>query len=189
MTFAEWTEHLASHIGEEAAAAWTARPQRIDEKLLAEIDRERRRGRRVVLLTNGSDALHRDLRALGLTHSFDAVYNSAELERAHMSVAVKGDSAAPSSEEPNGYHFISFVKGDDGHLYELEGGWNGPLCARRHSWAVWIPSSPTQDSNISITQADVRHTRRLWCGATSPGATPRPAVAVCEPPHAAAYGP
>ena len=54
----------------------------------------------------------------------DVLYNSAELEKAHMSVASKGDSAAPMAEEPNGYHFISFVKGKDGHLYELEGSWN-----------------------------------------------------------------
>lgn len=57
----------------------------------------------------------------------DVLYNSEALEKAHMASAYKGDSAAPSSEEPNGYHFISFVKGTDGHLYELEGSWNGPL--------------------------------------------------------------
>lgn len=57
----------------------------------------------------------------------DVLYNSADLEKAHMSVARKGDSAAPDAEEPNGYHFISFVKGKDGHLYELEGSWNGPI--------------------------------------------------------------
>ena len=57
----------------------------------------------------------------------DVLYNSAELENAHMSVARKGDSVAPEAEEPNGYHFISFVKGKDGHLYELEGSWDGPI--------------------------------------------------------------
>ena len=55
------------------------------------------------------------------------LYNSSELEKAHMSMAVKGDSVAPSSEDGNGYHFISFVKGNDGHLYELEGSWNRPI--------------------------------------------------------------
>lgn len=59
------------------------------------------------------------------------LYNSAELEKAHMASAYKGDSVAPSSEEPNGYHFISFVKGKNGHLYELEGGWNGPIVSSR----------------------------------------------------------
>ncbi|KAK3679169.1 hypothetical protein LTR78_000730 [Recurvomyces mirabilis] len=57
----------------------------------------------------------------------DVLYNSDALEEAHMSVAFKGDSKAPLAAEPNGYHFISFVKGKDGHLYELEGGWNGPI--------------------------------------------------------------
>ncbi|KAK4547787.1 hypothetical protein LTR36_000745 [Oleoguttula mirabilis] len=57
----------------------------------------------------------------------DVLYNSDELERAHMACAFKGDTNAPMAAEPNGYHFISFVKGTDGHLYELEGGWNGPI--------------------------------------------------------------
>jgi ubiquitin carboxyl-terminal hydrolase L3 len=57
----------------------------------------------------------------------DVLYNSDPLEEAHMSVAFKGDSKAPSAAEPNGYHFISFVQGSNGHLYELEGGWNGPI--------------------------------------------------------------
>lgn len=55
------------------------------------------------------------------------LYNSLELERAHMASAYKGDSIPPSSEEPNGYHFLSLVRGKDGHLYELDGSWNGPI--------------------------------------------------------------
>ena len=55
------------------------------------------------------------------------LYDSMELEKAHMAAARKGDSKAPSSEEPNGYHFLAFVPGKDGHLYELDGGWNGPI--------------------------------------------------------------
>ncbi|CAK3915949.1 Ubiquitin carboxyl-terminal hydrolase isozyme L3 [Lecanosticta acicola] len=61
----------------------------------------------------------------------DVLYHSEELERAHMACAVKGDSLAPSAEEPVGFHFITFVKGKDGNLWELEGSWNpinrGPL--------------------------------------------------------------
>lgn len=57
----------------------------------------------------------------------DVLYNSAELEKVHMSSAVKGDSAAPPAADPPGYHFLSFVKGTDGHLYELEGSFNGPV--------------------------------------------------------------
>ncbi|KAM0439570.1 hypothetical protein ACHAPT_000662 [Fusarium lateritium] len=57
----------------------------------------------------------------------DLLYNSAELEKAHMDAAVTGDSKAPASQEPVGYHFISFVRGGDGHLYDLEGSWDGPI--------------------------------------------------------------
>ena len=57
----------------------------------------------------------------------NVLYNSKELEKAHMASAGMGDSSAPDAEEPNGYHCISFVKGKDGHLYELEGSWDGPI--------------------------------------------------------------
>ena len=57
----------------------------------------------------------------------DVLYNSAALEKAHMAVARKGDTAAPPAEDHVGYHFISFVKGNDGNLYELNGGWDGPI--------------------------------------------------------------
>ncbi|KAK1066559.1 hypothetical protein LTR12_001791 [Friedmanniomyces endolithicus] len=57
----------------------------------------------------------------------EVLYHSEELEKAHMAVAFKGDSVAPLAAEPNGYHFISFVQGKDGHLYELEGSWDGPI--------------------------------------------------------------
>lgn len=57
----------------------------------------------------------------------DVLYNSDALEKAHMASAFKGDTSAPTAAEPNGYHFISFVKGKDGHLYELEGSVDGPI--------------------------------------------------------------
>ena len=55
------------------------------------------------------------------------LYDSALLEKAHMAAAAKGDSVNPGSEEPTPYHFITFVKGKDGHLWELEGVWGGPI--------------------------------------------------------------
>lgn len=51
------------------------------------------------------------------------LYNSKDLEEAHMASAVKGDSVAPSAEEPVGFHFITFTKGNDGHLWEV-----GAIC-------------------------------------------------------------
>lgn len=57
----------------------------------------------------------------------EVLYHSKELEEAHMAAAFMGDTKAPRSEEPNGNHYICFVKGDDGHLWELNGGMKGPL--------------------------------------------------------------
>ena len=61
------------------------------------------------------------------TQRADLLYNSEFLEKAHMDAAIKGDTSAPGSEEPSPYHVISFVKGNDGHLWELEGAWGGPI--------------------------------------------------------------
>ncbi|PHH88588.1 hypothetical protein CDD83_7343 [Cordyceps sp. RAO-2017] len=55
------------------------------------------------------------------------LYESEELEKAHMRAARLGDTAAPRAEEHAGHHFLAFVKGNDGHLWELEGGVEGPI--------------------------------------------------------------
>lgn len=57
----------------------------------------------------------------------DVLYNSAELEKAHMDAARQGDTSAPGAEEGVGYHFLAFTKGKDNHLWELEGGCDGPV--------------------------------------------------------------
>lgn len=56
-----------------------------------------------------------------------ALFDSKELEEAHVSTSYGGQSAAPEPSDPNSNHFIAFVKADDGHLWELEGGVNGPI--------------------------------------------------------------
>jgi ubiquitin carboxyl-terminal hydrolase L3 len=55
--------------------------------------------------------------------------DSDVLEAAHHAAAVAGDTAAPDMDtaERLGNHFIAFVKGKDGHLWELEGNRKGPL--------------------------------------------------------------
>lgn len=55
--------------------------------------------------------------------------DSDVLEAAHHTAAVAGDTEAPNmdSAERLGNHFIAFVKGKDGHLWELEGSRKGPL--------------------------------------------------------------
>ncbi|KAI9901663.1 hypothetical protein N3K66_003480 [Trichothecium roseum] len=57
----------------------------------------------------------------------DLLYNHEGLEKAHMKAAKTGDTAAPGAEEPDGYGFIAFTRGKDGHLWEMEGSSDGPL--------------------------------------------------------------
>ena len=57
----------------------------------------------------------------------DLLYNSEMLERAHKEAAQTGDSRAPDITEPVIYGFTAFVKGKDGHLYDLEGRRKGPV--------------------------------------------------------------
>ena len=57
------------------------------------------------------------------------LYGNETFAEAHQSVAEMGDSPAPSAGTADklGQHFVAFVKGDDGHLWELEGSRKGPL--------------------------------------------------------------
>jgi len=55
------------------------------------------------------------------------LYDSPEFEACHAAVAHSGETAAPGAEDDSDLHFVAFVKGDDGHLYELEGNRKGPL--------------------------------------------------------------
>jgi ubiquitin carboxyl-terminal hydrolase L3 len=56
------------------------------------------------------------------------LYDNKEFEEAHQSVAELGDTVAPDAEGGNeAGHFIAFIKGDDGKLWELEGSRKGPI--------------------------------------------------------------
>jgi ubiquitin carboxyl-terminal hydrolase L3 len=52
--------------------------------------------------------------------------DSDAFEKAHAEAAALGDTP-PEAGEHSGQHFVAFVKGKDGHLWELEGGRMGPL--------------------------------------------------------------
>lgn len=56
-----------------------------------------------------------------------ALYNNEELERKHMKAARTGSSHPPGANEDNHNHFIAYVRGKDGHLWELEGATDGPV--------------------------------------------------------------
>mgnify|MGYP002620837670 FL=1 len=81
---AAWRSEVAlrlSHHGPiwsalQAVTAWSASPGVVDERVRALVARARRTAR-VVLVTNATDRLDRDLRALGLSADLDAVVNSS----------------------------------------------------------------------------------------------------------------
>lgn len=56
-----------------------------------------------------------------------SLYDNQELEDAHMRAARLGNTKAPPAEDHPGFHFIAFVKGKDGHLWEMEGCAPGPI--------------------------------------------------------------
>lgn len=55
--------------------------------------------------------------------------DSDAFEKAHADAVKLGDTRAPEpeSDKHTGQHFVAFVKGKDGHLWELEGSRKGPL--------------------------------------------------------------
>lgn len=55
--------------------------------------------------------------------------DSDAFEKAHADAVKLGDTEAPTpeSDKHTGQHFVAFVKGKDGHLWELEGSRKGPL--------------------------------------------------------------
>lgn len=50
-----------------------------------------------------------------------------ELARAHRGVAEQGDTAAPDARDDVDLHYVCFVKGKDGALWEMDGRRKGPL--------------------------------------------------------------
>ena len=55
------------------------------------------------------------------------LYNSDILEIAYKEAAQQGDSRVPDPSKEVGYGFTAFLKGKDGHLWELEGRRKGPV--------------------------------------------------------------
>ena len=84
-------------------------------------------GRAYVTPDSTLDKLLRKAVALDPPDRAQLLYDSEELEAAHMAAAVRGDSVAPDAREENYQHFICFVKAEDGHLWELNGGMKGPV--------------------------------------------------------------
>lgn len=79
----------------------------------------------------GSDfeKIRRDAIPLKIAERAQMLYDSQPFEDAHASVANIGDTVPPQLGYGvhAGQHFVSFVKADDGHLWELEGNRKGPI--------------------------------------------------------------
>lgn len=71
--------------------------------------------------------------ATGRPHTHPAAARAKLLEqdealaRAHRAVATQGDTTAPAAEEDVDLHYVCFVKGQDGGLWEMDGRRKGPL--------------------------------------------------------------
>jgi len=88
-------------------------------------------GAAVPFIQPGSDLakIREDALPLRLAERAEMLYHNEAFEAAHASVAALGDTTPPGegSTEHAGQHFVAFVRGDDGHLWELEGDRSGPL--------------------------------------------------------------
>jgi ubiquitin carboxyl-terminal hydrolase L3 len=73
------------------------------------------------------DRIRKESERLHVEERAQKLYENAEFEKAHHEVASGGETKAPDAEADIDLHFVAFVKGEDGHLYELEGNRKGPL--------------------------------------------------------------
>ena len=73
------------------------------------------------------DGLLREAEPLKPLARADLLYESKALESAHADAARLGDTQAPEAEDSVDLHFVAFVKGVDGLLWELDGRRKGPL--------------------------------------------------------------
>ncbi|KAI1915707.1 hypothetical protein LOZ58_006283 [Ophidiomyces ophidiicola] len=80
-------------------------------------------------VSQGSDLekLLRDAEPLDPIKRADLLYESSALESAHADAAKRGDTVPPEAEASIDLHFVCFVKGKDGNLWELDGRRKGPL--------------------------------------------------------------
>ncbi|CAG7995375.1 unnamed protein product [Penicillium olsonii] len=73
------------------------------------------------------DTLLKEAEGLEPIKRADLLYDSKALESAHADAAKLGDTAAPEAEDSVDLHFVAFVRGVDGTLWELDGRRKGPL--------------------------------------------------------------
>ncbi|CEL04433.1 Putative Ubiquitin C-terminal hydrolase L3 (AFU_orthologue; AFUA_2G05590) [Aspergillus calidoustus] len=83
--------------------------------------------RKHVIPESDLEKLLKDAEPLPPVERADLLYESKALESAHADAAKLGDTKAPGAEDDVDLHFVAFVKGADGKLWELDGRRKGPL--------------------------------------------------------------
>ncbi|KAL3497037.1 hypothetical protein BJX62DRAFT_1953 [Aspergillus germanicus] len=83
--------------------------------------------RKYVIPRSDLENLLKDAEPLPPIERADLLYESKALESAHADAAKLGDTKAPGAEDDVDLHFVAFVKGADGKLWELDGRRKGPL--------------------------------------------------------------
>ncbi|KAK5660259.1 hypothetical protein OQA88_12798 [Cercophora sp. LCS_1] len=80
-------------------------------------------------ITEGSDLdrILKEAEGLGPEERARLLEREGCLARAHKAAASKGDTVAPAAEDEVELHYVAFVKGKDGRLWELDGRRKGPL--------------------------------------------------------------
>ncbi|KAI9897277.1 hypothetical protein N3K66_008299 [Trichothecium roseum] len=73
------------------------------------------------------DGLVRKAADLGPEARSRLLEETPELAAAHREAASGGDTAAPDANDDVDLHYVCFVKGDDGNLWELDGRRKGPI--------------------------------------------------------------
>lgn len=73
------------------------------------------------------DKLLKQAKSLSPDQRSRLLESSQSLATAHQSAASQGDTAAPEATDDVDLHYVCFVKGTDGILWELDGRRKGPL--------------------------------------------------------------
>ncbi|PSS03529.1 ubiquitin carboxyl-terminal hydrolase [Coniella lustricola] len=73
------------------------------------------------------EKIRTDAIPLKIAERAQMLYDCQPFEAAHAAVAPLGDTTALDPALQNGLHFVSFVKAEDGHLWELEGSRKCPI--------------------------------------------------------------
>lgn len=119
ITRAQWVTRIGDHLGNHAAArAWGTVPSRLDDEVLELAAELRSLGLTTAILTNGTDTVPAEFRALGFPTTFGTVFSSAEIGHAKPSAAVF-HHVLDALEV--GAHEVFFVDDTPGHVTAAAG--------------------------------------------------------------------